>query len=241
PTIFNVQVEKTGATAARISFETNELTTGWIRCSLECGGPYPTVSGDLTLATIHSVLLLDLASETDYYFVIDANDAVGNQTADSNSGSCYLFTTITPVVIHVPGDFLTIRAAIDEVWHGDTVIVADGTYTGVGNRDIDFQGGAITVRSENGPNNCIIDCNGAPNEPHCGFYFHSGEGPSSVLSGFTIINGYGQLTYIGYGYVTCGGGIYCHDSSPLIENCIIRDNDANFGGGMCNLDGSSPI
>jgi hypothetical protein len=31
------------------------------------------------------------------------------------------------------------------------VIVADGTCTGTGNRDIDFGGKAITVRSQNGP------------------------------------------------------------------------------------------
>jgi len=59
-----------------------------------------------------------------------------------------------------PADFNNIQAAISDANDGDTVLVKDGRYTGTGNRDIDFRGKAITVRSENGPENCIIDCNG---------------------------------------------------------------------------------
>jgi hypothetical protein len=37
-----------------------------------------------------------------------------------------------------PADFNNIQAAIDDATDGDEIIVADGTYTGDGNRDIDF-------------------------------------------------------------------------------------------------------
>ncbi len=131
----------------------------------------------------------------------------------------------TAQTLHVPGDYLTIQAAIDAAGDGDTIVVADGTYAGEGNRDIDFKGKAITVRSENGPENCIIDCQ----EEGRGFTFHSQEDPNSILDGFTITNGYapgGQLALCN------GGGIFCQNSSPSISNCILKNNDAISGSGI---------
>ena len=40
------------------------------------------------------------------------------------------------------------------------VELAGGVYRGAGNRDIDFLGKAITVRSSGGPENCIVDAGG---------------------------------------------------------------------------------
>jgi hypothetical protein len=94
-------------------------------------------------------------------------------------------TSVFGATIRVPTDYPTIQAGIDAAAGGDIVIVADGTFVGSGNKDLDFNGKAITVKSENGPENCIIDCQGNGR----GFYFHSGETQSSVLSGFTITNG----------------------------------------------------
>jgi len=128
----------------------------------------------------------------------------------------------------VPAAYPTIQAAIDDAWNGDTILVADGTYFGEGNTEIDFRGKAITIRSENGPQSCIIDCRRQGRALH----FHSGEGREAVLEGFTIING-GNEEY--------GGGIRCVASSPTIRNCILRGNSAmQYGGGLCNSYGSSP-
>jgi hypothetical protein len=119
----------------------------------------------------------------------------------------------------VPSEYPTIQAAIDSCNNGDTVLVAPGTYTGDGNCDIEFKGKAITVKSENGPESCIIDCNGTEQDPHRGFYFHNNEDANSVLQGFTIINGYAFE----------GAGIFCHTASPLIRDCLISANTAFVG------------
>jgi hypothetical protein len=69
------------------------------------------------------------------------------------------------------GDFLTIQEGIDAAVNGDTVLVKDGTYTGAGNKNLDYGGKAITVESENGAEFTIIDCE---NDGR-GIYFHRGE------------------------------------------------------------------
>ncbi len=129
---------------------------------------------------------------------------------------------------YVPTQYATIQDAIDASSDGEAVIVADGIYTGLGNRDIDFMGKGITVRSENGPENCIINCQGTEIEPHRGFYFHSGEDGNSVADGFTITGGYaGPSSDEHHG---CGGGLYCKQSCPSITNCTFKDNRAEWGG-----------
>ena len=50
-----------------------------------------------------------------------------------------------------PADFSDIQAAIDDSNDGDIIEVRPGTYTGTGNRNIDFKGKAITVKGKYGP------------------------------------------------------------------------------------------
>lgn len=140
----------------------------------------------------------------------------------------YVHTTL-----HVPAEYATIQDAIDATVKNDLVLVADGIYTGLGNRNLDFSEKAITLRSQNGAETCIIDCENSGR----GFYFHSGETSDSVVDGFTILNG--KVTSSDPGG-SDGGGIHCDRSSPTITNCSIKDNTAASGGGGICCKFSSP-
>jgi subtilisin family serine protease len=236
PVISNVRIGFPGR-EPRVRFETDEPTSVQVLAGLACGGPYIIEASNRSLATSHTIKLNEVAPETSYFFVIEATDAAGNKATDTNHGRCYTFTTATaPSDISVPTQCPTIQDAIDNSWDGGTVWVADGIYTGDGNRDIDFRARAITVKSENGPEHCIIDCNGTEADSHRGFHFHSGEDANSVLDGFTIKNGY----VAGSWYVGIGGAISCEGSGPTITNCIFTKNSAGWDGGGINNINSNP-
>ncbi len=112
--------------------------------------------------------------------------------------------------------FDSIQKAIDYALDTEIITVLPGTYTGNGNREIDFSGKAITVRSQDGAHDCIIDCQGVGR----GFVFESREGSESVLEGVTITNG--KAVY--------GAGICIKSSSPTIQNCLFKGNWASGPG-----------
>ncbi|MHC4676722.1 MAG: right-handed parallel beta-helix repeat-containing protein, partial [Planctomycetota bacterium] len=127
----------------------------------------------------------------------------------SNSPVTIRVTVPVGTVLNVPSpNYPTIQSAIDAAGYYDVVVVADGNYTGDGNKRLDFRGKPITVCSENGPNNCTIDCQNSGN----GFNFYNGERENSVVEGFTITNA-------GDDGITCDRG-----TSPVITNCTIRES-----------------
>jgi hypothetical protein len=155
--------------------------------------------------------------------------------------------------------FDAIQEGIDAADPNDTVLVLDGIYTGPGNKDLDFGGQAITLRSENGPDNCLIDCEGDPNDPHRGFYFHSAETTAALVRGLTITagnmpDGWGGGICVEngssptvracriVGNAACkGGGVSCSASDPTLDGCLISGNTAfDWCGGGVYCDASAP-
>lgn len=226
--VLYVQAKTVGGVAT-IEIVTDEPTKAKIRCGLAPGGPYSLAGQDIVISIYHSIKLQLLSLATDYFFVIDLVDVAGNQSTADNGGLCYSFSTPAEFAgFYVPSIYSTIQAAVDDASGGDTVWVADGKYSGEGNYEVDFEGKAITVRSENGPEKCIIDCQ----QQGRGFNFHSGEDQNAVLDGFTITNG-NPGRY--------GGAIRCTASSPTIKNCIlVRNVASDNGGGMYNCYKSNP-
>jgi predicted outer membrane repeat protein len=131
--------------------------------------------------------------------------------------------TASSATIHVEadgsGDVATILDAVNAASPGDTVMLADGTYTGSGNREIDITK-YIVVQSESGaPEQCVIDCDGTPALNHYGFYIHFVGSPGPVIEGLTIREG-------AWG---AGGAVHIAPSGPgtcasTIRNCQFSEN-----------------
>jgi hypothetical protein len=125
----------------------------------------------------------------------------------------------------VPEEYLTIQSAIDSAAAGDTVLLSPGTYRGPGNRDINWWGKNLVVKSSNGPQQTIIDCETLGR----GFYVHD-DFPiesSGSIEGLTIRNGWARHESPDLGR---GGGIFC-ESSIAIMDCRIERCWANSDGG----------
>ncbi|MCK4653946.1 MAG: right-handed parallel beta-helix repeat-containing protein [Candidatus Cloacimonetes bacterium] len=132
--------------------------------------------------------------------------------------------------------FATIQHGVNASSNTDTVLVQPGTYV----ENIIYNGKLIAVASLFLTTNdttyissTIIDGDSTESV----VTFESGEDSTTVLCGFTIINGLG-----GGSPDYSGGGITCiNSSSPSLQNLTITGNSANYhGGGISCWDYSSP-
>jgi len=113
------------------------------------------------------------------------------------------------------GDFTIIQAAIDAAQAGDEIAVAPGTYC----ETIDFLGKAIRLYSLAGAESTIIDGAGREHVARC----MNGEGPDTILEGFTITGGDAPDS--------SGGGLLT-DGCPTVIRCTFDRNNARFGGAI---------
>ena len=126
----------------------------------------------------------------------------------------------------VPSEFPTIQAAIDAApAQGGIVLVSPGVYIGA----VNARGKAVKIHAPGGPALTVIDGAAVPQSL---VTFASGEGPATLLSGFSVRRG-AQGTPIEPGSpFLVGGGIFVNRASPTIVNCRISQCRGQYGAGM---------
>lgn len=130
--------------------------------------------------------------------------------------------------LRVPSQWPTIQGAMVASQNGDTVLVAAGSHAG----PVDFLGKAVVLRSQDGASQCSI----VTSQPGASVRFGGGEGPDSILEGFTLTGGVGSLES-----GPCGGAILVDAASPLIRHCHLLDNQAVAGGAICLLNSGATL
>jgi predicted outer membrane repeat protein len=136
------------------------------------------------------------------------------------AATAFSASATTHVVDQSAGPYTTIGPAITAASNGDTVLIMPGVYTGAGNTNLDTAGKNITVQGS-GATSTFIDCE-AMGPSTRGFYIHSGEDTTTVISDLCVLRGYSPN----------GGGIYCQNASPKIVGCIFSDCGVAYGGGV---------
>ncbi|MBM4118607.1 hypothetical protein FJ251_12900 [bacterium] len=143
--------------------------------------------------------------------------------------SCLALAILAPsaqaATHRVPSEYPTIQAGIDACQDGDTVLVAAGIYSGVGNTGLAFNGLRCVLRSEEGSAATTIDCLGT------GKAFSLSEDGASVatIEGFTV-QGARDMS-------DSGGAVRARDDTLTIRDCLFVDNASSFGGAVRISDG----
>ncbi|MDB4775614.1 hypothetical protein OAG62_00670, partial [bacterium] len=130
--------------------------------------------------------------------------------------------------LRVPSEYESIEAAIDAAICGDTIVIAAGVYFET--RSVNSGGKAITIRGEvdsSGIPITVIDGGGLIRGLEC----VAGETDSTVFENLVIQNGLGQAEST-YGGAVVAGGMFIFQSSPIVRNCMFRENQSAYGGGM---------
>jgi predicted outer membrane repeat protein len=154
------------------------------------------------------------------------------------------------------GDYTTISAGIAAADSSDTVWVAPGTYTGAANRELDFDDKDIVLMSTEGRDVTVIDAEGQGRA----FNLITETTPVTLISGFTIRNGYaengGGMWLGSHAFPTImqcrienceataasggGGGMACEVGSPTLVDVVFSGNRGRYGGGLFAVLNSLP-
>lgn len=130
----------------------------------------------------------------------------------------------------------SIGGAVEGALPGDTIILEDGLHIGpvvpYGKRLVIGSAYILDGDSAHIQNTIVRPNDAIPDSFSCAIFAH-GEPLGSRLIGLTLQDGAG--TWWEYAQAYAGGGIYIHTSSVAIENCVIKDCNAPFGGAIAVL------
>ncbi len=118
------------------------------------------------------------------------------------------------------GDVATIGEALTLACAGDTILLADGVYTGNDNCDLGIENEVVLRSASGDPDLCIID----GEDMHGGTYLRQAivEGVTFARMATTAIRVSGHY-------------------NPTIRNCVFRDNHGNHGGGLGSTSGADLV
>jgi parallel beta-helix repeat protein len=119
------------------------------------------------------------------------------------SGEVWLLK-VKGATLYVPDTYPTIQQAVDNASSGDTIIVRDGDYT----ENVTVHVANLTLRSENGSENCIVQAANATEN------VFTVAADWVNISGFTVTNATGNDA----------SGLYL---GPGVEHCTISNNTAS--------------
>ncbi|HTF88744.1 MAG TPA: right-handed parallel beta-helix repeat-containing protein, partial [Planctomycetota bacterium] len=174
--------------------------------------------------------------------VVDPCDVLNGTSLDQNHNwipdECEAQTTWYVDASAAPGGngsigapFQALAPPFSVAISGDTVLVANGLYQGSANRDLDFGGRNMVVKSTGGSASCIIDLQSVGRA----FLVSGGTTQAARIEGFTIKNG--KVLYP----TMFGAGVYVDSSKATIRECVFQNNDGQVGGGLAMLSSSGSI
>jgi len=218
--------------ALTVTPHTNSTVSYPLRFDLQVTGRVTDVRlsfGDGMVASNSSSIYHSYATTGKYAVVaiaINANTQIAVTTAihvvDLPSSTRYVSTAGNDLAAGTnwTTSKVTIQAAISATPPCGLVLVSNGIYdTGapISQSRISISNG-ITVRSVNGP--AFTTIQGAITSSVRAVWMEN----DTILSGFTVRGGSASLF---------GGGIFARDRA-IVSNCVIKENTAYFGGGVCN-------
>ena len=172
----------------------------------------------------------DVADDDDADDDVADDDASDDDAGDDDAGDD---DTAGSNVANVPADFPTIQDAIDHTSDGDVIEVEPGTYY----ENLDFGGRAVHILGLGGWAATILD----GGQQGAVVTLINGEGADSILEGFTLTHGSGEVVLDGDGIAhDCGGGLFIDGASPTLVSVVVTGNTGWDGGGIYLTGGAAP-